>query len=502
MAKKNKESNDNADDMPSGSGSPDDVLSFEEAMKFLDTSQPTLYRLLKQGAVQGLKVGRQWRFRRADLVAYMERKPATLSQAGHGALDEEVAFFRERLGRDLVRPEAETPEQAKVGSLVNGILSVAIEEGASDIHLEAKNDGVLLRQRVDGVLHEVRYLPLALHALLVQRFKEMADMDPLEKRVPQDGRIHLKYQNRRLDGRVASLPSAYGEAITIRILDQSHITLEFERLGLAADDEARVKKWLEAPNGLILITGPTGSGKTTVLYTLLTQVTGPQKKTLTIEDPVEYYLPHTSQTHVNRKAGLTFATALRAFLRSDPDVIMVGEVRDLETIQGALQAALTGHLVLSTLHTDDTASTITRLLDLGVEPFLLSAALLGITSQRLVRRVCDGCREKYQPAPEILKKAREAAKSGGYDMPRNVKFSRGRGCAKCRKTGYRGRVAIYEALSVNEALADAIVRRAPTGELCQIALQSGMTSLFADGVRKAVAGVTTLDEVMRVTGGR
>jgi type IV pilus assembly protein PilB len=412
-----------------------------------------------------------------------------------------VRTLEEVLGREVLAPtDVDSPEEAQVTRVVNAILSVAIEAGASDIHIEAQVKESLVRQRLDGVLHEMITLPFSLHGPVVDRLKKMADMDVVDKRLPQDGRIHLKYQDRSLDVRVASLPSAFGEALTMRLLAQSDVMISFDRLGFVPDDEVELKSWLTAPNGLMIITGPTGSGKTTVLYSCLQHVAGPQKKTLTIEDPVEYNIPHTTQTHVHAKVGLTYATALRAFLRQDPDVIMVGELRDKETVDIAMQAAMTGHLVMSMMHTNSAAGTITRLLDLGIEPFLFGATLLGITAQRLVRCVCDSCREEYEVPDVMLANARALSAAGGYEIPQNARFTRGRGCAMCRNTGYRRRIGIYEVLPISEEISGAILQRASTHELHELAIKQGMVSIFADGVRKAVDGVTTLDEVMRVTG--
>lgn len=483
----------------SGASNPEDILSFEEAMKLLGTSQPTLYRLLKQGAIQGLKVGRQWRFRRADLVAYMECKPGALSQAAHSEADEVLQFLQEKLGREIALPDGENSEERKTAGIANGVLSLALEAGASDVHFEPKSNGLLIRQRLDGVLHEIHNLPASLTAPIVHRLKVMADLDINEKRLPQEGRIHLKYQERQFNGGVASCPSAFGESITLRLLDTAVATIGLERLNLH-NNEDTLKKWLHSSHGLILITGPTESGKTTTLYSCVSEVAGENKKTVTIEDPVEYTLPYTTQTWIDRKAGLSCASALRAFMRQDPDVIMIGELADLESAQAALQAAIAGHLVLTCIHTDSATSTITRLLDWGIEPFLLNAALLGISNQRLVRRVCPDCQEEYKPDAAALKKVRELAAKGGYEMPKNARFVLGKGCIKCRQTGYRGRVGIYELLENNEAMRAAILARNSASELQQIALQSDMILLFADGVRKAIEGITTLDEVLRVMG--
>lgn len=479
----------------------DDVLPFDEAVKFLGTSRPTLYRLLKQGDLKGLKVGRQWRFNKADLVAYMERQPASLSQVAHSEADAALAYLQEKLGREVTLPADKSSEESKIEALVNAILSIALEAGASDVHFEPKPKGILVRQRWDGVLQEIHTLPNSLVAPIVDRLKMMADMDINEKRVPQDGRIHLKYHEKQLDARVASCPSAFGESITMRLIDSSNLPLTFERLGIAGNNEIILKNWLNTPSGLILITGPTGSGKTTVLYSCIAEIADDTKKTLTIEDPVEFALPHTTQTYVNRKAGLTYATALRAFLRHDPDIIVIGDIANLDTANAALHAAVTGHLVLAAMHTDSAAGAITRLLDLGVEPFMLSASLCGVSTQRLIRRVCPHCREAYQPDAALLDRVREIAGSFELLPPgQNASWMRGRGCAKCRQSGFRGRIGLYELLENKDELGAAIVRRALTHELQEVALKNGFVPLFIAGVRKAAEGVTTLDEVLRITG--
>lgn len=478
-----------------------DLLTLEGAMHFLAISKPTIYRLLRDGKLQGTKVGGQWRFRREDLRAHSERRPSGVPLAAAQEAIREMAFFEEQLGREIpMPPDSESSESGQIARLVNAIFSIALEAGASDIHFEPKSTGVLVRQRIDGVLHEIRTLPSSLVVPVVNRLKTMGDIDINEKRVPQEGRVHLKYQERSIDARVASCPSGFGEAVTLRLFDQSSVQIDFDRLGFGAEEEATMKGWLHAPNGLTLVTGPTGSGKTTVLYSCVAEIADATKKTVTIEDPVEYVLAHTTQTHVTAKAGLTFSAAVRAFLRQDPDIIVIGELRDLETCQGALQAALTGHLVLSILHANSAADAIARLLDLGVEPFLLSAALRGVTSQRLVRRVCSDCREAYQPDAALLGRVAPLAAAGGYKLPKKIQWTRGRGCAKCRQSGFRGRIGIYEVLNMNDELRQAVLRRAAPQELYELALKHGMISLAASGIQKAVEGITTPEEVLRVLG--
>ena len=355
-----------------------------------------------------------------------------------------------------------------------------------------------VRYRIDGVLHEQMKVPQYVLNPLISRIKIMADMNIAERRIPQDGRIHLKMQTKDYDMRVNSCPTSFGEKVVMRILDKSSVLIGLDKLGLYPETQGQLLDICNQPNGCFMICGPTGSGKTTTLYSILNVISTPDKNVMTVEDPVEYQLPGLSQVHVNRKAGLTFANALRAFLRQDPDIIMVGEIRDLETAEIAIQAALTGHLVLSTVHTNDAPSTATRLADMGVEPFLISASLVGALAQRLSRRICSNCKEEYEPPRETLLRF-------GHDPLQHpeAKFYRGRGCDKCKQTGYKGRLGIYELMRVNEELADMIVRRAPLSELKEAARSGGMTSLQEDGFRKVLDGFTTVEEVMRVvfTGG-
>jgi type IV pilus assembly protein PilB len=389
-------------------------------------------------------------------------------------------------------------DEAPIIRIVNAILMQAIKDGASDIHIEPQRRGVRVRYRIDGVLHEQMKVPQYVLNPLVSRIKIMGDMNIAERRIPQDGRIPLKMQNKEYDMRVNSCPTSNGEKIVMRILDKSSVMIGLEKLGLYAETQEQLLEICHQPNGCFMICGPTGSGKTTTLYSVLNVVNSVEKNVMTVEDPVEYQLPGLSQVHVNRKAGLSFAAALRAFLRQDPDVIMVGEIRDLETAEIAIQAALTGHLVLSTVHTNDAPSTATRLGDMGVEPFLISASLVGALAQRLARKICSNCKEEYQPPMDILRRF-------GYDHashPDQV-FYKGRGCEVCRQSGYKGRMGVHELMVINEELADMIVRRAPLSELKEAARANGMHTLQEDGFRKAMDGVTTVEEIMRVvfTGG-
>ncbi len=475
----------------------EELLSLDEAVKFLGTSKPTLYRLLGQDEIKGLKVGRQWRFRRADLVAYMERGPVAVAAAPKEDLDMELAFFNEQLSQEDT--DDNTDPETKTIRLAHKIIQVAINAKASDIHLEPNANDFLLRLRVDGVLQETRRLPSSVRESLTAYFKQMAEMDTNEKRLPQDGRIPVRHEGKDFDFRAAVVPSMHGEAITLRILAKQDILLGLDTLGIVPEDLRQIRDFMHQPNGIVLATGPTGSGKTTLLYSCLQEAAGVEKKTMTIEDPVEFVLPYTTQTQVHKKAGLTFPHVLRALLRQDPDIILLGEMRDLETAQIAVEVALTGHLLLAALHTGDAPSALLRLMDMGIEPYLITATVAGVVATRLVRRVCDGCKQPVDLSGEPgLGYIAQLAAEGGYEIPAGAVFVRGAGCEQCRGRGFRGRTGLYEVLSMTESLAEAVLRRAPVEELTEMAVAGGMRTLLADGIRKAVEGQTTVDEVMRV----
>ena len=477
--------------------SPEELLTLDEAVKFLGTSKPTLYRLLGQDEIKGLKVGRQWRFRRADLTAYMERGPVAVSAAPKEDLDMELAFFDSLLSESETDPSGD-PE-AKTIRLAHKIMQLAIQSKASDIHLEPNSADFLLRLRVDGVLQETRRLPSSTRESLTARFKTMAELDVSEKRLPQDGRIPVRHEDKDFDFRVAVIPSMHGEAVTMRILARQDVLLGLDKLGIAPEDLHQIRGFMQQPNGIVIATGPTGAGKTTLLYSCLQEVVGVQKKTMTVEDPVEFVLPYTTQTQVNKKAGLSFAAVLRSFLRQDPDVILVSEMRDLETAQIAVEVSLTGHLLLTSLHTGDAPSALLRLLDMGIEPYLIGATVAGVVATRLVRRVCDNCEQPVDLSAEpTLGYIAQLAAEGGYEIPADAVFVRGVGCEQCRGRGFQGRTGLYEVLPMTETLTEAILRRAPVEELTDIAVEGGMRTLLADGIRKAVEGLTTIEEVMRV----
>lgn len=390
---------------------------------------------------------------------------------------------------------ADLAEEAPIIRMAKVLLQRAIQERASDVHVEPEREGLRIRYRIDGVLHEVMRVPKYVHAPLTSRFKIMANMNIAEHRVPQDGRIHVRHQNREYDLRVSCVPTTHGEKVVMRILDVQSVLIGLDTLGLMQDHEAMVQRLIRQPNGMILSTGPTGSGKTTTQYAVLNTINSVEINILTIEDPVEYQLDGIYQVHVNRKAGLTFAVALKYFLRQDPDVILVGEIRDLETAEIAIQASLTGHLVLSTLHTNDAPSTVTRLVDMGVEPFLISSSVIASMSQRLARRICPHCKEPYQPRRDLLL-------GFGFDPDaeenRDVVFYHGRGCDRCRNTGYLGRIAVYELMEMNSELAELVAKRATHGQIREAAMAGGMITLAQDGFRKVLDAITTVDDLVRV----
>ncbi len=383
--------------------------------------------------------------------------------------------------------------QSPVIRLVNYIVFNAVREGASDIHIEPAERCLRIRYRIDGRLHKALEVPQHLLNAVTSRIKIMAALDISERRLPQDGRVHVLLEGRKIDLRVSTFPTTRGEKTVIRVLDTRSVSLNLEDLGFAEDVLAKFHQCILAPNGIILATGPTGSGKSTTLYGALNSISSMENNVCTVEDPIEYHLPLINQFQVQEKIGLTFSRALRTLLRQDPDVIMVGEIRDEETARTAIQAALTGHLVFSTLHTNDACSAITRLINMGVEPYLIGAALNMVLAQRLVRRVCSKCRETYEP-PRTLRKALEK-----MDCQFDV-FYRGVGCRGCRNTGYRGRIGIHELLTIDDELRDAIVSDPSIGNLRRIALRHGMVQLYQDGFRKVREGITTIEEVLQIAG--
>jgi type IV pilus assembly protein PilB len=387
----------------------------------------------------------------------------------------------------------EVAGQAPVIRLVNYLIYNAVKEGASDIHIEPAERCMRVRYRVDGRLYKALEVPSHLLNAVSSRIKIMAALDISERRLPQDGRVNVLLDGRKIDLRVSTFPTTHGEKTVIRVLDTRSVSLNLEDLGFAEDILSAFRRCIQAPNGIVLVTGPTGSGKSTTLYAALSSISTMENNVCTVEDPIEYHLPLINQFQVQTKIGMTFSKALRTLLRQDPDVIMVGEVRDEETARTAIQAALTGHLVFSTLHTNDACSAITRLINMGVEPYLIGAALNMVLAQRLVRRVCAKCRQIYEP-PRTVRKALERM---GYDLP---EFYKGAGCKSCRNTGFRGRIGVHELLVIGDELRDAIVADPTIGNLRRLADRSGMITLAFDGFRKVREGITTVEEVFQIVG--
>ena len=398
-------------------------------------------------------------------------------------------------GRALSERDIESmAEQTPIIRFVNLVIGQAIRDKASDIHFEPFEHEFKIRYRIDGSLYEMAPPPKALSLPILSRLKVLASLNIAERRIPQDGRIKINIGGRQVDLRVSTLPTQFGESVVLRVLDQSAVQLDISQLGMPPDVFNGIQEIVRRPNGIFIVTGPTGSGKTTTLYSGLRIINTADLKLLTAEDPVEYEIEGIMQVPVNPLVGLTFAAALRSFLRQDPDVIMVGEIRDLETAQIAIQASLTGHLVLSTLHTNDSAGAVTRLVDMGVEPFLIASSLEAVLAQRLVRRVCVQCRTPYTPPPDLLKPLAISADSVG-----DRQFFYGKGCPTCSQSGYRGRLGIYEWLRMSEALRDLIGQRASTLVIRQKAIEQGMRTLRDDGLRAIFDGHTSIEEVIKYT---
>jgi type II secretion system protein E len=374
-------------------------------------------------------------------------------------------------------------------SLVNLIIDNAAKESASDIHVEPEETNVRVRYRIDGILYDKEILPLKTQAALFSRIKLLSQMNIAERRLPQDGRIRGRYSGKDIDIRVSTIPTIYGESIVMRLLDRETSFIDLEDLGFNKDLLKKYEGLIKKPYGMLLITGPTGSGKTTTLYAALDKINSPDKKIITIEEPVEYLLKGITQIQVRPKIGLTFATGLRHIVRQDPDIIMVGEIRDIETANIGIHASLTGHLLFSTLHTNDAPSAVTRLIDMGVENYLVSSTLMGVMAQRLVRKICTECKESYPASDDI-----RAELGPGVET-----LSRGRGCPACMDTGYRGRIAIFELLTIDDDIRDLVLARASAREIKERAISFGMRTLYEDGIDKVKKGITTVEEVLRVT---
>jgi general secretion pathway protein E len=385
--------------------------------------------------------------------------------------------------------------EAPVIRLVNLILAKALESRASDIHIEPFENRLIVRYRIDGVLHETESPPRRLSAAVISRVKIMASLDIAERRLPQDGRIKLRIQGKEIDLRVSTIPTMHGESVVMRILDKGGVPLDFASLGFDGQALARFIECLDEVHGILLVTGPTGSGKTTTLYTALDRLNKSDVKIVTVEDPVEYQMPGINQIQVKPQIELTFANALRSIVRQDPDIIMVGEIRDVETVRIAMQSALTGHMVLSTVHTNDAPSTVNRLLDMGAEDYLLTSTVNGILAQRLVRTLCLKCREPHAALPEVIDQMRLRR----FQDKGEIVLYKPVGCAECAGTGYLGRVCILEMLTMSDTIRSLIMRHSTAGDLRAAAIKEGMETMFDNGLRKAMAGTTTIEEVLRVT---
>ena len=424
----------------------------------------------------------------ADEIAI--RKAHDQYYGGAGTIQEIISS----IDKEKLAEGEKLGEEAPIVKLVNMLIVEAVQSNASDIHIEPEEKFMGVRYRIDGILRRRTFLPKDLQPAVISRLKIMSGLDIAEKRIPQDGRIIMKVANKDIDFRVSTCPTVHGENIVLRILDKSSVNIGLEKLGFPPRELELFKELIFQPYGIILVTGPTGSGKTTTLYSALQKINREEVNIMTVEDPVEYQFPRIRQVQVNVKAGLTFASALRSFLRQDPDVIMVGEIRDLETAEIAVQAALTGHLVLSTLHTNDSPSAFTRLIDMGVEPFLVSSSLLGVLAQRLVRKVCSKCKEEYTPSSALIKDLGLEGK-----VSESIKFVKGRGCKLCNSSGYKGRIGIFELLKVTPKIQELVLSRASADDIGKVAHQEGMRSLREAAIDKLLEGVTTPEEVMRVT---
>jgi len=487
-----------------------ELIDMEEASKLLKTTRPTFYRWLRAGKIKGMKLGRQWRFYREDIERFLKGQGPRVDLPA--SLKPLIQTLRRRV-KELGGKDPSRKDLNDVQCAVRLMVALGVALKASDLHVTAHipEPGAecvgVLRCRLDGVLHRFAEIDLRLLPAIVEEWKRMAACDVRETKLPQDGRMVLKMADlkhgageRVLDLRVCFVPAALAESVTARLLDPANVSLTLDRIDYAPSDRERLLEALGAPSGLIVVTGPTGCGKTTILYCCVSRLAGPGIKAMSVEDPVEYFLPWVTQIPVNHATGLTFSRLLRSMLRSDPDVILVGEIRNLEALQVSQQAVLTGHLVMTTLHTNDAASALTRMVDIGCVPFLVADTTRLVTSQRLVRVLCPHCSVKTEPPAELLDWATDAARAGGLDpaaLPGN--FKKAVGCERCASTGYKGRTLIAEMLEVSPKIREAVVRGGSTEEFRTLAVGEGMTTLIADGVRRAANGQTTLEEVRRVT---
>ena len=427
---------------------------------------------------------------RGDIISAINRH-----YRSEGELDDiSLAIDAEEEETEDLASLKQVTEDAPIVKYVNLLISQAINDRASDIHLEPAEHSLRVRFRIDGVLHEVMHSPKSIQSGVISRLKIMADMNIAERRIPQDGRLSVSTQGYKVDLRVATLPTVWGEKVVMRILDNSTAMLTLEQLGFSEHNFTRYENSFTKPYGMVLVVGPTGSGKSTTLYATLNILNKPEVNIITVEDPVEYRLPGINQVQTLQKAGLTFASALRSILRSDPDIVLIGEVRDYETAQIAVESALTGHLVLTTLHTNDAPSAVTRLVEMGIEPFLVGSAVDSVLAQRLARRLCPKCAEPYTPDPETLRAARFP---WDEDEPVPTLY-RAVGCSHCSRTGYRGRLALHEFMPITQEIERLAAARASAAEVEEVAMAQGMVNLRSDGMGKAKAGKTSLEEVLRV----
>ena len=500
-----------------GAAAPQELIEMDDAIALLKTSRSTFYRWLRTGKIRGMKLGRQWRFYREDIERFLKgEEPRIELRADIGPL---IATLSARI-RELGGERAPAEEQGEVERAVRHIIHLAVLMRASDIHitphLPASDTQVVpylvdrrprsiaaLRYRIDGVLHRIAEIDMRLLPAIAERWKTLAACNIRETVRPQDGRILLDVAKKQLDIWVSFLPAAHGESITAHILDSNMAAqISIDSIEFSRRDKEELTRALEAPRGLILLAGPTDSGKTTALYGCVNHVAGPDRKVMSVEDPVEFHLPWVVQVQVRPKEGVTFTTAMRSFLRSDPDVIVVGEIRGAEPLNLALQSTLTGHLVLTSIHSDEAAQALKRMVEIGAPPFLVADAASLIIAKRLVRRLCRKCSTKKTPSADLLDWAKELCRKGGVEwdsLPKD--FAAPVGCANCGKTGFVNRNVIAEALKISPEVGAALRRGASVDELRTIAVGQGMTTIAADGVRRAAAGETTLDEVRRVLEG-
>jgi type IV pilus assembly protein PilB len=468
-------------------------LRVEEGHLVVATSSPSNFYMLEDLAMlSGYPI--------TPVVALQEDIERVLNRVF--TIKQEVAeiFEGDGAGPAEVEPEIELgvearPDEAPIIRLVTALLQRAVTEGASDIHVEPRPGELMVRFRVDGVLREAMSVPPGLRAGMVSRLKIMADLDIAERRVPQDGRFSVKLRGRKIDLREATLPTVFGERVVLRLLDAESVEMDLSKLGFPPKVLERYEEVFRRPYGTILVAGPTGSGKSTTLYATLAELNSPETNIITVEDPVEFRLAGVNQVQVNTKAGLTFASGLRSILRSDPDVVMIGEIRDYETAKTSVEAALTGHLVLATLHTNDAPSAVSRLTEMGVEPYLTATAVDCVIAQRLARRLCERCKRPVEIEREILEALNFPFELVGPEE--EWSFHKAAGCDRCGGTGYRGRIGIYEMMLVDEELKETILRRGSVGELVQIARRGGMVSLRDDALVKAASGVSTIEEVLK-----